>query len=444
MNKSTCTNARTPTRLLILVFAVGYLALMPAAKAVSPPPDGGYPGENTAEGTSALLHLNGGTNNTAVGWASLGFDVTGNLNTAVGAGTLLSNSADQNAATGAAALLSNTTGQENTANGAFALFSNSTGSGNTAVGVQALFSNTTASDNTAIGVAALFHNTTGFFNTATGVALFSNTTGAGNTATGYFALNDNTTGDSNTAIGDLALSSNTVGLINTAVGTEALENNINGQDNTAIGNRALVNSTGDQNTAIGAFAGQSVINARNVICIGAGVVGNNIDDSCFVGNIRGVQTQNGDAIPVVIDSAGQLGTISSSRRFKKDVRPIDNASETILTLNPVKFQYKNDKTNTPQFGLIAEDVAKVNPDLVVRDKNGEIYSVRYDQVNAMLLNEVLKEHKAFVEEQRTVQRLEGIVERLVATVKKQAVQIQTVSTRVDASRSASQATVADQ
>ena len=330
------------------------------------------------------------------------------------------------------------------ASGAFALFSNTTGSGNTAVGVQALFSNTTASDNTAIGVAALFHNTTGFFNTATGVALFSNSTGAGNTATGYFALNDNTTGDSNTAIGDLALSSNTVGLINTAVGTEALENNINGQDNTAIGNRALVNSTGDQNTAIGAFAGQSVINARNVICIGAGVVGNNIDDSSFIGNIRGVQTQNGDAIPVVIDSAGQLGTISSSRRFKKDIRPMNSASETILALNPVKFQYKNDKTNTPQFGLIAEDVAKVNPDLVVRDKNGEIYSVRYDQINAMLLNEFLKEHKAFVEEKRKVQRLEGIVESLVATVKKQAVQIQTVSTRVDASRSASQAAVADQ
>jgi hypothetical protein len=133
-----------------------------------------------------------------------------------------------------------------------------------------------------------------------------------------------------------------------------------------------------------------------------------VDGSCFIGNIRDVQTQNADAIAVVVDSAGQLGTASSSVRFKKEIKPMDNANEAILALKPVTFHYKSDKTDTPQFGLIAEQVAKVNPDLIVRDKSGEIYTVRYDAVNAMLLNEFLKEH-CKVEEQGHQLREQGAI-----------------------------------
>src|SRR4029450_7747164 len=171
-----------------------------------------------------------------------------------------------------------------------------------------------------------------------------------------------------------ALFSNTIGMFNTAVGYESLTNNIAGSENVALGHGA----------------GLGVTTASNVICIGAD--GTDVNNSCFIGNIRAVTTQNADAIAVVIDSAGQLGTVSSSARFKDEIKPMDKASESILALTPVTFHYKSDSTGTPQFGLIAEEVAKVNPDLVVRDKNGEIYTVRYEAVNAMLLNEFLKEH----------------------------------------------------
>src|SRR5207247_2571688 len=140
----------------------------------------------------------------------------------------------------------------------------------------------------------------------------------------------------------------------------------------------------------------------------------------FIAGIRGVTTGGNNAIPVVIDSVGQLGTVSSSRRFKKEIKPLDSASKSILALKPVTFQYKSDHTATPQFGLIAEEVAEVNPDLVVRDENGEVYTVRYDAVNAMLLNEFLKQHKAALEEHRKVEKLEATVAGLVATVKEQA------------------------
>jgi hypothetical protein len=182
---------------------------------------------------------------------------------------------------------------------------------------------------------------------------------------------------------------------------------------------------------LGVAAGSAVTNASNVICIGFGVAGANVSSSCFIGNIRGVTTANPNAIPVLIDSAGQLGTQSSSQRFKKDIKPMESVSNSILDLKPVTFHYKSDESNTPQFGLIAEEVAKANPDLVVRDKNGEIYTVRYDAVNAMLLNEFLKEHKAVVEEQHKVEELEATVAALMATVKDQAAQIQKVSAQVE-------------
>ena len=267
---------------------------------------------------------------------------TGNLNTAIGAGALLLAHADENTATGAAALLNSSGGFGNTANGAFALFNDTDGDFNTAVGDDALFHNTTGNGNTAVGLNALASNSTG---------------GA-----------------------------------NTAVGSEALLNTTTGSNNTAVGDGALGNSTGFNNVAVGAGAASGVTDANNVICIGAFLSGLNQDNSCFISNIFGAPV-GGDAVPVSIDSSGKLGTFTSSRQYKKDIKPMDNASDAILSLKPVTFHYKTDKANTAQFGLIAEEVAEVNPDLVVRDKNGGLLTVRYDAVNAMLLNEFLKEHK---------------------------------------------------
>jgi hypothetical protein len=163
-----------------------------------------------------------------------------------------------------------------------------------------------------------------------------------------------------------------------------------------------------------------------------------VSNSCFIGNIRDVQTQNADAIPVLVDSAGQLGTASSSRRFKKEIKPMDRASEVILGLKPVMFHYKSDTKGTPQFGLIAEEVASVNPDLVVRDKDGEIYTVRYEAVNAMLLNEFLKEHRKNEEQEKTIAELKSGMTALAATVNEQVAQIQKVSALLEASKTASQ------
>ena len=456
------------------------IALSPKSQAVVPPPDGGYPGGNTAEGQNALLSLTTGTFNTAVGLFSLRSNTTGSFNTAIGAGALFSNfMADQNTATGAGALLFNESGQENTAYGAFALFSNSSAGFNTAIGAQALFSNVSGSGNTAVGDAALksntlgggntavgdgalFFNTEGFQNTAIGssalasntvgfenvavggtallfntegnfniaiglAALYSNTTGTANTAIGLDALYANTVGDDNTAIGFDALLRNETGIQNTGVGEEALSGNVSGTSNTAIGFGALANSTGSGSIAIGTDAGELIGSSNNVIAIGS--PGDDVDNTCFIGNIRDVTTQNADAIAVVIDSAGQLGTMSSSRRYKKEIKPMDKASEAILALKPVTFHYKSKKMDRPQFGLIAEEVAEVDPDLVVCDKNGEIYSVRYDQVNAMLLNEFLKEHRSVVE-------LKKEIAALTATVKEQAAQIREVSDQIEMSKAA--------
>ena len=345
-------------------------AISPLAQAVSPARDGGYPGGNTAEGQAALLSLTSGGFNTAVGFFSLRSDTTNSFNTAVGAGTLLANSADQNTATGAGALLSNTTGSQNTANGVFALFSNTTGPFNTAMGQGALYGNTTGDRNTAMGYGALLANSNGTSNTAVGVSALRNTTAAFNTAVGHQALVNNTTGSNNTANG-----------------YGALANNI----------------TGDGNTALGSGAGLGVTTAHNVITIGA--LGSDVSDTTWIKNIYSTTTVSGTTLPVLVSDTGQLGTASSSRRFKKEIKPMEQASEAILSLKPVTFHYRSDTKDIPQFGLMAEDVAAVNPDLVVRDKNGEIYTVRYDAVNAMLLNEFLKEHKKVEEQQATITQL---------------------------------------
>jgi len=268
----------------------------------------------------------------------------------------------------------------------------------------------------------LFANSTGFENAGTGSrALFANTTGFHNTADGFSALVRNTTGNHNTANGDVALSNNTTGNFNTTDGAHSLENN----------------STGSANTALGFGAGNNVTTAGNVICIGSGVVGANVSNSCFIGSVFG-QTSSGGAA-VFINSSGKLGTITSSRRFKEEIRPMAQSSEVLFALKPVIFRYKKEiePQKIPQFGLVAEDVEAVDPDLVVRDEDGKVNTVRYEAINAMLLNEFLKEH-------RTVQELKQEISALAATVKEQSAQIQKVSARIDASEPAPQITLNSQ
>ncbi len=364
------------TNLRKRLFLIPLLAcsLLISAQAVSPPPDGGYPGGNTAEGQNALLSLTTGTYNTGVGFFSLSVTTTGKFNTALGTGTLLANTGDNNTATGAGTLLSNTTGSFNTANGAFALFTNTTGTSNTSNGA---------------------------------FSLLNNTTGVENTANGYRALSGNATG----------------------VG------------NTAHGSQALVQSTGNNNIALGAHAGFNISTGSNNIHIGnvgagneSGTVriGDNNQTKTFIAGINGVN--QGSPTAVFINTlTGQLGTTppSSSRRYKKEIKLMDTASEAVLALKPVTFHYNSDKTCTPQFGLIAEEVAAVDSDLVLRDENGEIYTVRYEAVNAMLLNEFLKEHRKNEKQEATIARLQEQIEALTAGLQK-------VSAQLDVSNSARQ------
>ena len=363
-------------------------------QAVIPPPDGGYPGGNTAEGQNALLSLSSGGYNTAVGFVSLRTNTTSSFNTAIGAGALFSNIADENTATGAGALVSNTNGDRNTANGAFVLFNNTTGTSNTGNGWRALFQNTTGARNTASGRQTLLSNTTGFENTATGsVALQNNTTGNDNTATGFAALNSNITGALNTANGTGALV-NSTGDLNVALGFAAGVNLATGNNNIDVGNVGVRRET----NAIR-------IGARIAVTDQFGVL-HPAHTATYIAGIRDTTTGIADALPVLIDSAGQLGTMSSSRRFKR------RSDQWTKTANDPRAQAGNlslqeRQQRTPQFGLIAEEVAKVKPDLVVRDHNGEIYSVRYEAVNAMLLNEFLKQHQ-------TVQELKKQVAELTA------------------------------
>jgi hypothetical protein len=266
--------------------------------------------------------------------------------------------------------------------------------GNTAEGTNALFKRTTGVNDTAVGLNALYADTTGGRNTGLGAqALRFNVAGFNNTAIGTNSLYHNTN-DSNTAVGDSALFSNTTGMQNTAIGGSALNQN----------------TGGSFNTALGYAAGYGVTTANNVICIGAYVAGTNTPGSCFIGNIYG-KNQGFGALPVYVNGSNGLGTVSSSRRFKDDIKPMNKTSEVLFALKPVTFRYKKelDPAGISQFGLVAEDVEKLNADLVVRDKEGKPYSVRYDQVNAMLLNEFLKEHKKVEEQQATIAELRSAV-----------------------------------
>ena len=310
-------------RCATIAIALASLALLPKARAVVPPPDGGYPNFTTAEGTNALKNLTTGAANTAVGWFSLKSVTTGSFNTGVGAGTLVLNTGDNNTATGAGALLSNTTGIYNTANGAFALSSNTNGTSNTAIGYGALLNNMTGVANTAIGPSAGYNVTTGSRNVYIGHDVLG-------------AEESNTTRISNV------------------------------YDSVATGRQVYVNSD------------------------------------------------------------NKIGTLSSSRRYKEEITPMEKASEPILRLKPVTFRYTKDvdPDQALSFGLIAEDVAKINPELITRDKNGKPQTVRYEAVNAMLLNEFLKEHRKNEEQGATIARLEKDLETMTATLQKVSAQIE--------------------
>ena len=343
--------------LFLIPLVVACFALSPTIRAVMPPPDGGYPNGNTAEGDGALLNLTTGIGNTATGSRALSGNTTG----------------DSNTANGSVALVRNTSGSQNTATGRDALFNNRTGGLNTASGNGALASNTTASNNTASGAFALFSNTTGSTNTATGRdALGNNTIGSNNIALGFAAGENLTTGSNNIDIGALGMA--------------------------AEANTIRIGKSGTQKKT-------------------------------FIAGIRGVTVAGG--VGVIVGTSGQLGTVVSSARFKDAIKPMDKSSEAILALKPVTFRYKEelDPDRIPQFGLVAEEVEKVNPDLVARDEDGKVNTVRYEAVNAMLLNEFLKEHRKVEEQGATIAQMKRQIDALTATVQKVSQQIENESAR---------------
>ena len=360
---------------VLILLAVGSFAFSPQMRAACDSPDPGCPGANLAEGYLSLAGLTTGIYNTGIGTYSLLSLTDASLDTAVGAGALFSDN----------------------------------GGTNTAVGAGALFSNTTGGDNNAVGAFALFSSSTAFFNNAHG----------------HSALVNNIDGGQNNAFGDLAMESNTSGDANTAIGDDALRFNVDGSGNVAVGDEA------------GTGLGASVNNCIAINVNGAGPFAV-LDNTCFIGSIFDQPVSDvGTQEAVFVDQFNVVGITASSRRFKHDIQPMDKSSEAILALKPVTFKYNSDVNGRTQYGLVAEDVAQVNPDLVVR-RNGELSTVRYEQVNAMLLNEFLKEHKKVQGLEVTVAQQQKGMEVLTAQLKEQAAQIQKVSAQVEVSKPASQ------
>src|SRR5882724_290473 len=393
-------NSPMQNRHIIFGAILSALAFLPGVQAVVPAPDGCYPNFTTAEGCNALNSLTTGAANTGVGWFSLFSTTTGIGNTGVGAGALALNQADNNTAVGGGALFLNTTGTENAA-----------------VGANALVHNDTGSENNAFGTNALFANVDGFFNNAHGRnALVAST------------------GSENNAFGDLAMENNTSGSNNTAIGDDALRNNVDGSGNVAVGDEA------------GTGLGPSVNN-----CIAIGAPGDGpfavLDNTCFIGSIFDQPVSDpGTQEAVYVDQFNNVGVFqSSSRRIKHDIQPMDKTSETLYRLKPVTFKFNSDWKGTTQYGLIAEEVAEVDPQLVVHGKNGEVTAVHYEQINNMLLNEFLKEHKKIEAQQATIAELKSAVaqqqkgmEVLTARLKEQAAQIQKVSAQLQVNKPAPQ------
>jgi hypothetical protein len=334
----------------LISIAVAAITTLAASAQATQPPDVVHSDSflNTAMGTSALLSLiSGGNGNTAAGSKALQFNTSGN----------------ENAAFGSLALNSNTTASGNAAFGYSALTSNTAGYSNTAVGTGSLSANTAGNSNTALGFQALLDTTTGYQNTATGVdALFSNTTGNYNVAAGSEALLDNSTGSANLAFGIEALLHNTTGSSNIGVGYAGGYNLTTGSNNIDIANVGVAAESG---------------------AIRIGTAGK--QTSTYVAGIYGTSVSGA---AVMISSSGQLGVTVSSERFKTAIAPMGARTDKLEQLKPVTFHLKSDPQGTVQYGLIAEEVARVYPELVIRDGSGRIDGVRYDELAPMLLNEV--------------------------------------------------------
>jgi uncharacterized coiled-coil protein SlyX len=478
----------TPSLLVALGLALACFGFLPNAKAIDVE-QSITPAGNQGNGEDVLINLTTGAWNTGVGFEALTSETTGNLNTAIGVRALTNdNGGEANTANGMMALFSNVTGAQNVAVGAQALVANIDGVSNTAAGTQALFANITGAGNCAVGQWALAFNDGGTTSNAFGyAALFNNDTDANN-AFGFAALASNVTGPGNSAFGDEALILNVISSDNCAFGTSALfsndsgaaglgngnnafgvsalESNGDGNSNNAFGFAALFsnddgvwnnafgtfalvnNVSGNFNTAIGDSAGSAIDGDGNV-CIGEGVVGEaGVNDSTYVRNVNTtVQAGAGFDTVTVRLADGRLGHAVSSRRYKDDIKPMDKASEALFALKPVMFRYKKqiDPEQGLDYGLIAEDVAKVAPELAIHNEKGEIENVRYQAIYAMMLNEFLKEHSTVEQLKSAVAKQEAIIaqqqkgmEVLTAQLKDQAAQIQKVSAQLEVSKPAPQ------
>jgi len=377
---------------------ISLVALLQPAYATQPP-DGvtSDASGNTASGSNALLNLTAGSSNSAFGANALPGNTTASHNSAFGDGALEFNSTGQfNTAVGYWALWLNATGQYNIAVGYNALYNNTTGSGNTAVGATALFSNTTGQSNAAFGYSALYSNTTGQNNTAFGaLALTLNSTGKGNAAQGSNALANNTTGIRNVGIGNNALILNTSGSYNIGLGMNAGSNQTTGNDNIYIANLGIA---GESQTLRLGTQGTS------------GVVGSGIRSAYMAGVVTATVT--GSA--VYITPSGQLGVLASSERFKTDVKSMGASSDKLAQLRPVTFKLKTDPDGTTQYGLIAEEVAKVYPELAIHGADGRINGVRYEELAPMLLNEVQHQNAQLAARGRKMEQLQAREAELLA------------------------------
>jgi hypothetical protein len=396
-------------------------------------------GSITALGEDALGSNVGGIANSAVGQNALGSNTSGGHNSALGQSALQANTVGGfNSAVGVEALSSNLGGTSNTAVGYRALHLNTTGLRNSAVGENALNANT-ANENSALGDDALKANTSGAHNSAFGqAALTANDTGADNSAFGQDALHDNTTGASNVAVGQGALTSNTGGGGNTALGTDALDGKTSGANNVAVGkNAGGALGTGSNNALFGTDAGSAFTanDGGNVAIANVGVAGesNTIrigtqgtqTGGTFLAGVSGGPSLAGSQ--VLVDANGKLGTAASSRRFKTRIRPLGSLDK-LMKLRPVSFRYKPkyaDHPNRTQFGLIAEEVAKVFPNLVVNGRDGKPYTVAYQQLPVLLLAQLQREHtrvghqhRQINRQQRRNNRQQRQIDRLEAQVRK--------------------------
>jgi uncharacterized coiled-coil protein SlyX len=432
---------RSPLRVFVLTpIVLACFALSPHARAVDPPPDGGYPNQNTAEGEDALFigGLNGA--NTAIGYHALYSDDFGASNTAVGSNALYSTvGAYFNTGVGADALSTDTEAGYNTAVGYSAL-NGIVGFGHTdnvALGFRAM----ALADSygcIAIGSEALLLNK-GQLNVAIGnESLNANSTGLDNTAVGWRSLFNNSTGYSNTVTGLQAMFFNTTGNENIAIGVQAMLNNTSGSNNIAIGNGAGSNLTrGGNNVDIG---NQGMAGESGIIRLGT----EGTQTATYIAGIRNSPLAVATGVGITAD--GQLGVRASSARYKEVIRPMDKASEAILALKPVTFRYKHDldPNGIPQFGLVAEEVERVNPDLVARDEQGKPYTVRYEAVNAMLLNEFLKEHRTVQEQKATIAELKHNFAEQQKQIKALTSGLEKVSAQLETSKPAPQTVSSNQ